>query len=56
MLGYCLINQGLFTVGGEDILHDIAIPAGLCNPEKKLLELHQKESCSNSPTMASDDE
>ncbi|KAF8409032.1 hypothetical protein HHK36_005104 [Tetracentron sinense] len=34
---------------------DIPKCSGLCNPEKKLLELHQKESCSNSPTMVSDD-
>ncbi|KAF5478570.1 probable beta-1,3-galactosyltransferase 14 isoform X1 [Juglans microcarpa x Juglans regia] len=34
---------------------DIPKCSGLCNPEKKLLELHQKESCSNSPTMASDE-
>ncbi|KAG4980783.1 hypothetical protein JHK85_034741 [Glycine max] len=29
---------------------------GLCNPEKKMLELHQKETCSKSPTLESDDE
>ncbi|XP_050215398.1 probable beta-1,3-galactosyltransferase 14 [Mercurialis annua] len=34
---------------------DIPKCSGLCNPETKLLELHQKDSCSNSPTMASDD-
>lgn len=34
---------------------DIPKCSGLCNPEKKLLELHQKESCSKSPTLASDD-
>ncbi|KAG2677741.1 hypothetical protein I3843_12G113100 [Carya illinoinensis] len=33
---------------------DIPKCSGLCNPEKKLLELHQKESCSKSPTLASD--
>lgn len=30
--------------------------SGLCNPEKKMLELHQKESCSQSPTLEADDE
>ncbi|KDP32525.1 hypothetical protein JCGZ_14728 [Jatropha curcas] len=35
---------------------DIPKCSGLCNPETKLLELHQQESCSKSPTMASDDE
>ncbi|KAF5728049.1 galactosyltransferase family protein [Tripterygium wilfordii] len=34
---------------------DIPKCSGLCNPEKKLLEHHQKESCSKSPTLASDD-
>ncbi|KAK4576961.1 hypothetical protein RGQ29_027476 [Quercus rubra] len=34
---------------------DIPKCSGLCNPEKKLLELHQRESCSKSPTQASDD-
>lgn len=34
---------------------DIPKCSGLCNPEKKMLELHRKESCSNSPTLASDD-
>ncbi|XP_062170238.1 probable beta-1,3-galactosyltransferase 14 [Alnus glutinosa] len=34
---------------------DIPKCSGLCDPEKKLLELHQKESCSRSPTLASDD-
>ncbi|XP_021595768.1 probable beta-1,3-galactosyltransferase 14 isoform X2 [Manihot esculenta] len=34
---------------------DIPKCSGLCNPEAKLLELHQKDSCSNSPTMESDD-
>ncbi|KAJ6752010.1 hypothetical protein OIU85_002431 [Salix viminalis] len=29
--------------------------AGLCNPEARLLQLHQQESCSKSPTMESDD-
>lgn len=35
---------------------DIPKCSGLCNPEKKLLELHKIESCSSSPTFASDDE
>ncbi|CAK9151690.1 unnamed protein product [Ilex paraguariensis] len=34
---------------------DIPKCSGLCNPEKKLLELHEKESCSKSPTLESDD-
>ncbi|KAF3442424.1 hypothetical protein FNV43_RR16340 [Rhamnella rubrinervis] len=34
---------------------DIPKCSGLCNPETKLLELHQKESCSRSPTLDSDD-
>ncbi|KAH9778932.1 putative beta-1,3-galactosyltransferase 14 [Citrus sinensis] len=34
---------------------DIPKCSGLCNPEKRLLELHQQESCSKSPTMVSDD-
>uniref|UniRef100_A0A5B7A3T2 Hexosyltransferase n=1 Tax=Davidia involucrata TaxID=16924 RepID=A0A5B7A3T2_DAVIN len=34
---------------------DIPRCSGLCNPEKKLLQLHQKEICSNSPTLASDE-
>ncbi|CAK8561431.1 unnamed protein product [Lathyrus sativus] len=35
---------------------DIPKCSGLCNPEKKMLELHQKESCSQSPTLESDDD
>ncbi|XP_054814734.1 probable beta-1,3-galactosyltransferase 14 isoform X1 [Prosopis cineraria] len=34
---------------------DIPKCSGLCNPEKKMLELHQKESCSKSPTLESDE-
>ncbi|GLT48612.1 hypothetical protein SLA2020_222270 [Shorea laevis] len=34
---------------------DIPKCSGLCNPEDRLLELHQKEICSNSPTMESDE-
>lgn len=34
---------------------DIPKCSGLCNPEKRLPELHQQESCSKSPTMVSDD-
>ncbi|XWS10929.1 hypothetical protein CRYUN_Cryun38cG0040600 [Craigia yunnanensis] len=30
---------------------DIPKCSGLCNPETKLLELHQKDTCSNSPTL-----
>lgn len=30
-------------------------PTGLCNPEKKMLELHQKEACFKTPTLESDD-
>uniref|UniRef100_A0A6N2NHW6 Hexosyltransferase n=1 Tax=Salix viminalis TaxID=40686 RepID=A0A6N2NHW6_SALVM len=35
---------------------DIPKCSGLCNPEARLLELHQQESCSRSPTMDSDDD
>ncbi|WRX29362.1 Glycosyl transferase, partial [Theobroma cacao] len=35
---------------------DIPKCSGLCNPETKLLELHQKDACSNSPTLPSDDD
>ncbi|XP_044482855.1 probable beta-1,3-galactosyltransferase 14 [Mangifera indica] len=35
---------------------DIPKCSGLCNPEKRLLELHQQDSCSKSPTLPSDDE
>ncbi|GAV64062.1 Galactosyl_T domain-containing protein [Cephalotus follicularis] len=34
---------------------DIPKCSGLCSPEKRLLELHQKEICSKSPTLESDD-
>jgi hypothetical protein len=34
---------------------DIPKCSGLCNPEKKLLELHEIESCSKSPTLEPDD-
>lgn len=34
---------------------DIPKCSGLCEPEKKLLELHEKEICSKSPTMEPDD-
>ncbi|KAM7498637.1 hypothetical protein LguiA_023051 [Lonicera macranthoides] len=34
---------------------DIPKCSGLCNPEKKLLELHKIESCSKSPTLEPDD-
>ncbi|KAL5565073.1 hypothetical protein UlMin_028237 [Ulmus minor] len=34
---------------------DIPKCSGLCNPEARLLELHQKESCSKSPTMEPDE-
>ncbi|KAF7822641.1 putative beta-1,3-galactosyltransferase 14 [Senna tora] len=34
---------------------DIPKCSGLCNPEKKMLELHQKESCSKSPTLEPDE-
>ncbi|KAJ6423458.1 hypothetical protein OIU84_024417 [Salix udensis] len=34
---------------------DIPNCSGLCNPEARLLQLHQQESCSKSPTMESDD-
>lgn len=35
---------------------DIPKCSGLCDPEKRLVELHQKESCSRSPTMPADDD
>ncbi|GKC65262.1 probable beta-1,3-galactosyltransferase 14 [Tanacetum coccineum] len=31
-------------------------PGWLCNPEKKMLELHKLYSCANSPTLPSDEE
>lgn len=34
---------------------DIPTCSGLCNPEKKLLELHKKDSCTKSPTLESDE-
>ncbi|XP_068486318.1 probable beta-1,3-galactosyltransferase 14 isoform X2 [Phaseolus vulgaris] len=34
---------------------DIPKCSGLCNPEKKMLELHQKEACFKTPTLESDD-
>ncbi|GKU90991.1 hypothetical protein SLEP1_g4921 [Rubroshorea leprosula] len=33
---------------------DIPKCSGLCDPENRLLELHQKEICSGSPTLESD--
>ncbi|CAH8260528.1 unnamed protein product [Arabidopsis lyrata] len=35
---------------------DIPKCSGLCNPEKRMLELHNLESCSKTPTLPSDDE
>ncbi|KVH93067.1 Glycosyl transferase, family 31 [Cynara cardunculus var. scolymus] len=35
---------------------DIPKCSGLCNPEKKMLELHRIESCANSPTLPSDED
>ncbi|KAH0880776.1 hypothetical protein HID58_068170 [Brassica napus] len=35
---------------------DIPKCSGLCNPEKRMLELHKIESCSKSPTLPSEDE
>lgn len=37
------------------LFYIITVNAGLCNPETKLLELHQKDSCSKGPTLESDD-
>ncbi|KAI4323004.1 hypothetical protein L6164_022648 [Bauhinia variegata] len=34
---------------------DIPKCSGLCNPEKRMLELHQKESCTKSPTIEADE-
>ncbi|KAL1202435.1 putative beta-1,3-galactosyltransferase 13 [Cardamine amara subsp. amara] len=35
---------------------DIPKCSGLCNPEKRMLDLHKLESCSKSPTLPSNDE
>ncbi|XP_073125834.1 probable beta-1,3-galactosyltransferase 13 [Henckelia pumila] len=35
---------------------DIPKCSGLCNPEKKMLELHSKDICSKSSTLSDDDE
>jgi hypothetical protein len=43
------------TVNVYVLMTPINYNAGLCNPEARLLELHQQESCSKSPTMESDD-
>ncbi|KAG4981493.1 hypothetical protein JHK85_035451 [Glycine max] len=40
-----------FCVKADD---DIYLRPGLCNPEKRMLELHQTESCTQSPTVDSD--
>ncbi|KAJ1441678.1 Glycosyl transferase, family 31 [Sesbania bispinosa] len=34
---------------------DIPKCSGLCNPEKRMLELHQMDSCTQSPTVESDE-
>ncbi|KAE9621612.1 hypothetical protein Lal_00032546 [Lupinus albus] len=34
---------------------DIPKCSGLCNPEKRMLELHQKDSCTKTPTLESDE-
>ncbi|KAI4333581.1 hypothetical protein L6164_018368 [Bauhinia variegata] len=34
---------------------DIPKCSGLCNPEKRMLELHQKEICTKSPTLEADE-
>ncbi|KAK9056936.1 hypothetical protein SSX86_024301 [Deinandra increscens subsp. villosa] len=34
---------------------DIPKCSGLCNPEKKMLELHQMKICANTPTLVSDE-
>ncbi|KAJ0500554.1 putative galactosylxylosylprotein 3-beta-galactosyltransferase [Helianthus annuus] len=34
---------------------DIPKCSGLCNPEKKMLELHQTKICANSPTLVSNE-
>lgn len=52
---WLFFNDVIFTQAEKYLVHNIALHAGLCEPEKKLLELHQMESCSKSPTMASDD-
>ncbi|KAI3789540.1 hypothetical protein L2E82_02339 [Cichorium intybus] len=35
---------------------DLPKCSGLCNPEKKMLELHQMEICANSPTLPSEED
>ncbi|KAI7735866.1 hypothetical protein M8C21_017741 [Ambrosia artemisiifolia] len=35
---------------------DIPKCSGLCNPEKKMLQLHQMESCATSPTLPTDED
>ncbi|XP_055808872.1 probable beta-1,3-galactosyltransferase 14 [Solanum dulcamara] len=35
---------------------DIPKCSGLCNPEKKMLELHANDACSKSPTLPSEDD
>ncbi|KAL4589019.1 hypothetical protein LXL04_001921 [Taraxacum kok-saghyz] len=35
---------------------DLPKCSGLCNPEKKMLELHQMENCANSPTLPSEED
>ncbi|CAL0328867.1 unnamed protein product [Lupinus luteus] len=35
---------------------DIPKCSGLCNPERKMLELHKKHMCSKTPTLAYDDD
>ncbi|XP_076943057.1 putative beta-1,3-galactosyltransferase 14 [Bidens hawaiensis] len=35
---------------------DIPKCSGLCNPEKKMLELHKMENCASSPTLPSDED
>ncbi|KOM43456.1 hypothetical protein LR48_Vigan05g106000 [Vigna angularis] len=37
------------------VVWDIPKCSGLCNPEKRMLELHQQESCAKSPTLDSDE-
>nr|KAJ0186259.1 hypothetical protein LSAT_V11C900482940 [Lactuca sativa] len=38
------------------VVWDLPKCSGLCNPEKKMLELHQKESCAISPTLPAAEE
>lgn len=46
----CKSKQNLFF-----FLSKCCLPTGLCNSEKRMLELHQMDSCTKSPTVESDE-